>query len=144
MQEAALVRNPDEWQARFENDYRGRAVIFDDVVRRDANGRPALSNYTVVVNKETARLALEDLKLLQALPLPPPARMLFGARPAGCAREGGGGWVVRFEPDSGVLLTDQGAAASCCPAPLGRELEELLRRQEGWLHDLAGQRAARE
>jgi hypothetical protein len=144
VQEAALVRDPGEWQARFDDDYRGRAVIFDDEVRRDGDGRPALGTYAVVVNKETVRLGLEDLKLLQALPLALPARMLFGARLAGCAREKGGGWVIRFEPESAVLLTDAGAAASCCPAPLGRELEEVLRRQEGWLHDLAGQRAARE
>ena len=144
VQEAALVRDPDEWQARFDDDYRGRSVIFDDAVGRDADGRPALATYAVIVNKETVRLALEDLKLFQALPLQPPARMLFGARLAGCARGEGGGWVIRFEPDSGVLLTDPGAAASCCPAPLGRELEEVLRRQEEWLDDLAGRRPARE
>jgi hypothetical protein len=144
VQEAALVRDPDEWQARFADDYRGRGVIFDDTVGRDADGRPALSTYAVVVNKETVRLALEDLKLLQALPLAPPSRMLFGARLAGCAREEGGAWVLRFEADSGVLLTDPGAAASCCPAPLGRELEEVLHRQEEWLDDLAGRRPARE
>jgi hypothetical protein len=144
VQEASLLRDADEWQAKFADDYRGRAVVFDDVVQRDAGGRPALSTYAVVVNKQTVRLALEDLKLFQALPLAPPARLLFGARLAGCAREEGGAWVIRFEPDSGVLLTDPGAAAACCPAPLGRELEEVLRRQEEWLNDLAGQRPARE
>jgi hypothetical protein len=144
VQEAALLRDPDEWQAKFTDDYRGRSVVFDDVVRRDAGGRPALSTYAVVVNKETVRLALEDVQLLQTLPLQPPARLLFGARLAGCAREEGGGWVIHFEADSGVLLTDPGAAASCSPAPLGRELEEVLRRQEEWLHDLSGQRPARE
>jgi hypothetical protein len=144
VQEASLVRDPAEWQKKFDADYRGRTVIFDDVARRDADGRPALSTYAVVVNKETVRLALEDLRLLQALPLAPPPRLLFGARLAGCAREDGGAWVVHFEPDSGVLLTDPGAAAACCPAPLGRDLEEALRRQEEWLNDLAGQRPARE
>jgi hypothetical protein len=144
VQEAALLRDPDEWRAKFADDYRGRSVVFDDVLRRDADGRPALSTYAVVVNKETVRLALGDLRLLQALPLQPPPRMLFGARLAGCVREEGGGWVIRFEPDSGVLLTDPGAAASCCPAPLGRELEEVLRRQEEWLRDLPAPRPARE
>jgi hypothetical protein len=144
VQEASQLRDPDEWQEKFDADYRGRSVIFDDVVRRDNDGRPTLNTYAVVVNKETVRLALGDLKLLQALPLAPPARMLFGARLAGCAREEGGAWVIHFEAESGVLLTDPGAAASCCPAPLGRELEEVLRRQEEWLHDLAGQRPARD
>jgi hypothetical protein len=144
VQEASQLRDPDEWQAKFADDYRGRSVIFDDVVRRDNDGRPALNTYAVVVNNETVRLALGDLKLLQGLPLAPPARMLFGARLAGCAREEGGAWVIHFETESGVLLTDPGAAASCCPAPLGRELEEVLRRQEEWLHDLAGQRPARD
>jgi hypothetical protein len=144
VQEAALLRDPDEWQAKFADDYRGHAVLFDDVVSRDADGRPALSTYAVIANKETVRLALEDLKLLQTMPPQPPTRMLFGARLAGCVREEGGGWVIHFEAESGVLLTDPGAAASCCPAPLGREREEVLRRQEEWLRDLPGQRPARE
>jgi hypothetical protein len=59
--------------------------------------------------------------------------MLFGARLRDCTREEGGGWVIRFEPDSGVLLTDAEAAAAC--AALEPRLKETLRRQQRWLDE---------
>jgi hypothetical protein len=142
LHQASLVRDPEEWQAQF-NDYRGKTILFDDLVGRDALGRPVLQFYVVHVHDETARVALEDLELLQHLALDPPVRMLFGARLARCGREKDGAWVVRFEPDSAVLLTDAGAAEACCPAPLDAGLHEVLRRQEGWLGDLPKQRPAR-
>jgi hypothetical protein len=80
-----------------------------------------------------ARVALEDLTLLRQLPLDPPRRWLFGVRLANCQREEGGVWVFRFEPESAVLLTDEAAAAACCPGPVDDELHEVLRRQDEWL-----------
>jgi hypothetical protein len=141
LRQAAVVRDPEEWDAQF-SDYRGRTVLFDDVVVRDTTGRPALAFYVVQVNDETARVALEDLTLLRDLPLDPPARLLLGARLARCGREQGGAWVVRFEPDSCVLLTDPGATSACCPDPLSGQLSRVLRRQERWLRDVAGLRPA--
>jgi hypothetical protein len=125
------INDDNEWQSLFA-DYQGRSVVFDDWVRRDSRGRPELANYTVADGKDTARLALEDLSLWQRVPLEPPRRVLFGARLRRMAREPGGVWVVRFEPESGVLLTDARAAAAICPAPLGADLEEVLRRQVEW------------
>jgi hypothetical protein len=131
VQQALHHRHDDEWRAKFA-DYRGRAVVFDDVLRPDAQGRPSLAFYVVRVGDIEARVALEDLALLQQLPLDPPQRWLFGARLADCRREEGGVWVVRFEPDSAVLLTDEPAAAVCCPRPLEPELKAVLKRQEEW------------
>jgi hypothetical protein len=139
LRQASLVRDPEEWQARFR-DHRGKTVVFDDVVGRDGDGRPALSFHEVRINDEVARLALEDLTLLEQLPLDPPRRLLFGARLARVGREAGGGWVVRFAPDSAVLLTDPGAAAACCP--LDADLREVLGRQKRWLDELAGLKPA--
>jgi hypothetical protein len=136
LQEALDVRHEDEWQVRFHDDYRGKAVVFDDVVHRDEEGLPALRFYQVRAGeegKEQARVALEDLTLLQQLPLDPPPRLLFGARLSGLSREKGGRWVFRFQPDSAVLLTDPGAAAACGPRPLTADTLEVLRRQEEWL-----------
>ncbi len=127
------VRDEEEWQAQFA-DYRGRAVVFDDVVRRDAAGRPVLATCTVAAGTVQARVALEDLGLLRRLPLEEPVRLLFGARLDRCAREEGGVWVIRFQPDSGVLLTDPDIAAACCPAPLDDDLLEVVKRQEKWLN----------
>lgn len=132
LQQGMQHRNNEEWQAKFE-DYRGRSVLFDDVLRRDATGRPMLGFYVVRVGDVEARVALEDLTLVRQLPLDPPRRCLFGARLASCRREEGGVWVIRFEPDSGVLLTDEDAAAACCPGPVDDELRAVLRRQDEWL-----------
>lgn len=132
LQHGLRVRDEEEWQAQLA-DYRGRTVLFDDVVRRDAAGRPALAHYAVAAGGVPARVALEDVALLQRLPLDPPRRMLFGARLDRVVREEGGALVVHFQSDSGVLLTDPGAAAACLPAPLGQDVLEVLQRQEKWL-----------
>ena len=79
------------------------------------------------------RLALEDLNVLQALPLERGRRVLFGVRLSAVERGPGGLWVIRFDPDGGVLLTDRGAVETVCPVPLGDELVEVLKRQEEWL-----------
>jgi hypothetical protein len=132
LQQALRHRNAEEWHAKFE-DYRGRTVVFEDVLRQDVSGRPALGFYVVRAAEVEARVALEDLALLWQLPLDPPRRWLFGARLASCRREEGGVWVFRFEPESAVLLTDEAATTACCPGPVDDEMRAVLRRQEEWL-----------
>jgi hypothetical protein len=129
-----LVRDPAEWDLQME-DYRGRSVIFDDMVRRNGQGRPVLMTYVVDADEERVRLALEDLTLLQDLPLDDEPRLIFGARVSDCKREQGGGWVIRFEPDSGVLLTELDAVAACLPGPPDKALEQTLARQQRWLDE---------
>ncbi len=137
--QAAAARDADNWKGRFDKSYRGKTILFDAEVGLQA-GRPAFLFYTVEVGKdETARVALEDLALLRDLPLVPPQRLLFGARLASCSREARGAWVIRFQPDSTVLLTDEGAATICCPAP---GLAEVLARQRRWVKDVGRLRPA--
>ena len=132
VRQAMQHRSDEEWREKFA-DYRGRTVVFDDVLRRDAQGRPVLGFYVVRVADVEARVALEDLTLLRELPLDPPRRWLFGARLANCRREEGGIWILRFEPDSVVLLSDENVAAACCPLPLEEGLLAVLKRQDEWL-----------
>jgi hypothetical protein len=139
--EALPLRSDDEWKERFRAEHAGKAVVFDDVIVRDNAGRPALAVYRVQVGNETARVALEDLNVLKRLPLDPPGRMLFGGRLADLVRENGGGWAFRFEPDSGVLLTDPGAVAALVGFPDG-DLMEVLHRQQQWITDLPGRAEA--
>jgi hypothetical protein len=142
VKEADLVRHEDEWKARFESDYKGKTVVFDDVVRfedaaqLDARRRPVLTYYRVAVEGREVRLALEDVRLLQTLARERPQRMLFGVRLSAIERGPGGQWVVRFDPDSGVLLTDRGAAEAASPTPPDAELLDVLKRQEEWVRFL--------
>jgi hypothetical protein len=125
----------EERQRQFNDRYRDKAVIFDDVVVRDAAGRFGLAVYEVRGPGEPARVELSDLKLLQKLPLAEPQRMLFGGRLASLGREERGGhglWVIHFDPDSGVLLTDEDTAGACCPRPLDADLKAVLSRQAEW------------
>jgi len=125
----------EEWQAQFARRYRGQAVVFDADVRRDAAGQHLL-DYHVQAGVEPARVDLTGLRLLTALPHDRPPRLLFGARLGNVAREVPGVWVVRFDPDSGVLLTHAGAVAASCPPPIDEDLMQLLRRQETWAAEI--------
>jgi hypothetical protein len=125
----ASLAPEDDWQPRFRELYQGRAVIFDDLLRYDVVGRPALNTYEVRLGDEKVRLAVDDLKVLRHLPLDPPPRVLFGARLAKVGREQSA-WVVRFDPDSGVLITDSEAAPG---VPVDDDLRQVLGRQTEWL-----------
>jgi hypothetical protein len=111
-----------EWQADFQHRYHGRAILFDATVQRRGKGYRML--YSVVVDeaggkdarRHEAHLELGDLVLLKELDLDQPRRLIFGVRLASVGREAPGPrWVIRFLPDSGVLLTDADAAAWACP-----------------------------
>ncbi len=139
IEEADSVRRDDEWKARFETDHRGKTVVFDDEVRfddgppaEDGRRRPLLRRYHVTASGREARVALEDLNVLQPLARERPQRMLFGGRLSAIRRERDQ-WVIHFEPDSGVLLTERGAAEAVCPAPLDPALVDVLKRQADWL-----------
>ena len=71
------------------------------------------------------------LKLLGNLPLDEPKRVLFGARLVNIRREAEGTCVVRFEPDSGVLLTDVASAGLGIMIP-DPPLQQSLQQQRKW------------
>jgi hypothetical protein len=142
VRQAMLVRDAEERDLQME-EHRGRSFLLDDVVRRDADGRPVLATYAAEVGDEGVRLALEDLTILRNLPLDEGPRLVFGARLLRCDREEGGGWVVRFEPDSGVLLTDAEAVEAASPVSLDPGLKETLQRQQRWLDDFPTPAAGR-
>jgi hypothetical protein len=120
-----------EWQADFRHRYRGKAVVFDLEVHAGPGGRYQ-HEWLLRARDEPAHLDLSDLELLRRLPLDRPQRLLFGARLAEVRREPGRGWVVRLEPDSGVLITDPEAAVACFLSPEEADVRALLRRQAEW------------
>jgi hypothetical protein len=136
----------EEWEAQFASRYRGHAVIFDADVTRDGAGQYRLDYQLMTDERRPApeegrrdepppRIEVGDLRLLAALPRDRPPRLLFGARLASVAREPPGVWVIRFEPDSGVLLTDPAVVAACCPPPVDEDLLAVSRRQKAWLDE---------
>jgi hypothetical protein len=138
VRQATLARDPKEWALEFEQ-YRGRSFVFDDAVRRDAEGRLKLAHDVVDVNGGLARLALDDLAILKDLRLDDAPRLIFGARLARCELEEGGSWVIHFEPQSGVLLTDPDAAQAASPCALDPGLKTTLQRQQQWLDELGSE-----
>jgi hypothetical protein len=123
---------PDrEWREAFRGRYQGRSVVFDAPVRRDGSGQVQLRDWEEAVNGVEARLELGPVRLLQRLPLADERRLVFGVRLADARRENRG-WVVSFEPDSGVLLTGAGVFAGTS-LPRDPELQAVLSRQEAWV-----------
>jgi hypothetical protein len=122
----------EEWQTTFRSRYQGKAIVFDAEVRREAAGYAL--GYRVFARRRPARVDLDELEVLSGLPLERPTRLLFGARLADIHAEPGGVWVVHFRRDSGVLITDPGAATAL---RLGQEpddgLRDVLRQQAAWL-----------
>jgi hypothetical protein len=133
-------RDEAEWQAVFDRRYQGKALIFDADVRWEPPGRWLLE-YAIFVRGRLVPIDLSDLTLLQdlyrhqLLSQQKPQRLLLGVRLASVRLEPGGIWVIRFQPDSGVLLTDARAAAFWYAHPL-REIQEALDRQLAWVNDL--------
>lgn len=127
-----------EWQATFNRRYKGKAVVFEAEVRRDAARKYHL-NYSLRLEREPVHIDLDELELLQKLPVDTPQRMLFGARLASIRREAPGPtWVIRFVPDSGVLLTHPGAAAACGLPAGSDDMEAILEKQAGWVRNQDG------
>jgi hypothetical protein len=132
VRQGRFVKAPDEWAAHWKA-FRGRTVLFDDIVRRDDEGHPVFAGLVVQADGEQARLALEDIAALKDLPLDTSPRLIFGARLKSCLREEGGQCVIRFEPDSGVLLTDLAALEAACAVPLDEGAKAVMERQARWV-----------
>ena len=116
-----------EWQADFPRRYEGKSLIFDVRVHQD-NGH--VKAVYVPTGVRPWRLELRDLDLFPKMNVDQSRRVIFGARLVKVALEPPGpAWVIRFQPGSGVLLTDARAAALCCP-PLGEpEAVRLIAEQ---------------
>jgi hypothetical protein len=129
---ADLTRHDDqEWRQVFADRYRGKAVVFDADVHCDASGTYYL-DYAVLVRGKPAKLDLANIHLFRFLPLQQSQRLLLGLRLAAVRPEAEGAWVIQFDPDSAVLLTDLDTAVAGCLQP-AEDLEEVVNRQADWL-----------
>ena len=131
VQLAALQRDPQEWAAQWDR-HRGRAVLLDGVLRRDATDRLVLLGFSPRWKDEPIRIALDEVQLLRALPLQGDQRVIFGFRLGRIERELRG-WAVHPLPESGVLFTDAPTVQALSPVDLGADLPEVMQRQATWL-----------
>jgi hypothetical protein len=125
----AAGAQPAEWELEFPARFRGKAFVFD----MEVSGPPGGPYDHTWATRRDVHMAFAEVQLLRRLPLAEPTRLLFGVRLAGVHRDTPASWEVRFEPDSGVLITDPAAAAACCPFLDEDDLHALVRRQSGWL-----------
>ena len=132
--QAAAEPDDREWQAVFADRYKGKSVIFFAGTRRDASERWGL-DYDLFVRDKPARIDWGNLQLLRDLHLNQPQRLLLGVRLASVEPEVGGTWVVRLEPDSGVLITNADAITKVLSRSL-EGLDEVLKRQAGWVAEM--------
>jgi hypothetical protein len=133
---AALQRDPQEWAAQWER-HRGRAVLLDGVLRRDAQDQLVLLGFHPRWKEEPIRVALDEVQLLRALPLQGDQRVIFGFRLGRIEREIHG-WAIHPLPESGVLFTDAATLQALSPVDLGEDLPEVMQRQATWLAALGG------
>ena len=96
-------------------------------------------DYALQADGKPARVDLANVKLLIDLKghgfLTPgkPRRLFFGGRLASMAREAGGEWVIRFERESGALLTEIDIAAAVSPLPMDAEQRAVIETQAEWI-----------
>lgn len=123
-----------EWQFVFSRRYVGRSVILDETLHRDAAGNYH-GDYRVRVTGVECRIERKALKILKDVDLSAPQRVLFGFRLSALRRDPQGGWTVVPDPDSGVFLTDS-AVLKGLSIPDDAEVQEVLKRQKGWVDQL--------
>jgi DNA-directed RNA polymerase subunit RPC12/RpoP len=124
-----------EWEKVFAHRYRGRAVLFDARVHRDAT-RLRL-DYRLFAGGREARVEVSDLDLLAKFPIEQPVRLIFGARLAGISGDPNGALVVHLDPRSGVLMTDLAALKAAAPVLADDpELAQVMNRQQDLLNKL--------
>ena len=128
LRHAAGVSDP-EWQADFPRRYQGKALLFDIQIQRLPTGR--VQAVYELPGPDPIRLEWGELDVVRALDLDQPRRLILGVRLARVGLEPPGPvWVVHFQPQSGVLLTDPKAAALCCP-PLAEPGARAILKKQG-------------
>jgi hypothetical protein len=119
-----------DWDAIFRERYAGKAIVLDSRVFRDAAGHYHV-DYHLEAAGAVGEWEFDKLRLLDALPLQQPQRLVFGFRLRAVRRLARDRWTVVPEPDSGVLLTDPIVLAGLS-VPADGELAEVMRRQAAW------------
>lgn len=107
LDQAARV-GPEEWNATFDRQHKGRAILLDVHVVGPAPGGGYELDYRVLARgpngPRLARIDTAGLKLLELAAPKPGEGLIFGARLASF-RLDGDEWRITLQPDSGVIIT---------------------------------------
>jgi hypothetical protein len=131
--------DPDTWASRFDSVYKGRSIFVDSIITAVPDGT-ASSRYELLLRivppgeatrrdgqpDLVAEIDLTGFKLFELVGPERGSRVPFGARLASFKYDATGtgasrGWVIRLEPDSGVIITHTKALDS-----LGWRQESVL------------------
>ncbi len=138
-------RGKDDWLATFQNRYQGKSIILDTRLRSQ-DGHLVCDYQIYGKDGCIATLQVQDLvaaKRLWASQVEPddgepkPLRVIFGARLEAIEPVSPKIWRVRFDSDSGVILTDYEALLICCPAYDNEATAKCVWRQDEWNREQA-------
>jgi hypothetical protein len=122
-----------EWHEVFRHRLLGKSLLLDADFKKPA-GEGWTVDMPVFHGQERVRVVVDNLSILAPLPASESQRLVLGVRLASVGLElPGPAWVVRFQPESGVWVTDPAAAARVCPALAEPDALSVLEEQERWI-----------
>lgn len=126
---------PEEWPAEFRERYLGKSLIVDAEFRWFP-GRGWQANYHLGMPQDMARIAWDDVQVFHKIPTAEKRRFILGVRLAGLElTPPGPTWVVRLQPEKGILLTEVDALSLCCPGLAEPENRQVLEEQRRFLEN---------
>ena len=135
LSERAGAVDPDQWNARFDREYRGRSVLIEALVIATASPGENALNYEILARGTTdprrGRIDFEGFGLYERNPPEPGSHVIFGARLRAVEPGDGGSWRFLLEPDSGVPMTHQEAIRALGWVPVETAGPRLAVRRSG-------------
>lgn len=142
LSERAGTVDPDEWNTRFDREYRGRSVLIEALVIAQASTGENALNYEILARGTTdprrGRIDFEGFGLYERNPPEPGSHVIFGARLRAVEPGDGGSWRFLLEPESGVPMAHQEAIQALGWVPVetaGPRLAARRSRPQGPIPD---------
>jgi hypothetical protein len=100
----------EEWPDLFDRKYRGRSVLLDGTLQARRDHAPGFElDYRIVGDGKAPKIGwvdLADLAIFEGGAVKLGQKVTFGARLASITLDDRGEWRLRFEPESGVFMTN--------------------------------------
>lgn len=109
---------------------RGRAIVLDAPLERDASGHWSLG-YVTFIKDTPIPLDIANLGLLSSVPAVDKVRVILGAKISQLVKDEGASWRLELEPNSGVWITEP-AIADKLGLMSDADASAVLARQRSW------------